>query len=285
MRGRAGLAFLTLCACTGACAADDAAAAGRSEATQRKPLWELGLGVAALHAPDYRGADESSAWLLPLPYVVYRGRWLRADRDGARAMLFDSDRVEIDISLYGAVPVRNGNAARAGMPELPPTVELGPAARIALWRSADARSRLELRVPLRSAIAVERSPRSIGATFTPHLQWGRDGVAGGWSLGLQAGPMWGSRRYHAHYYGVDASEATAQRPAYAAPGGYGGWHAMATASRRFERTWVGAFVRHDSLRGAVFETSPLVRRDGGWMAGIGVAWVLGTSSRIVDATD
>jgi outer membrane scaffolding protein for murein synthesis (MipA/OmpV family) len=275
---RAGIALALVCACAAARAADGGTA-------PRKPLWELGLGVAALHAPDYRGADESSAWLLPLPYVVYRGRRLRADRDGARAMLLDSDRVEIDVSLYGTVPVRNGNAARAGMPELPPTVELGPAVRIALWRSADARSRLELRAPLRSAIAVERSPRSVGATFTPHLQWGRDGVAGGWSLGLQVGPVWGSRRYHEHYYGVDAGHATGQRPAYAAPGGYGGWHAMATASRRFERTWVGAFVRHDSLRGAVFESSPLVRRDGGWMAGLGFAWVLGTSSRTVDASD
>lgn len=279
MRGRVAAVFAVLCACAGACAGDD------GPSTKRKPLWELGLGVGVLHAPDYRGADESSAWLLPLPYVVYRGRWLRADREGARALLFDSDVIEIDVSLYGAVPVRNGNAARAGMPDLPATVEIGPAARVALWRSRDARTRLELRVPARSAIAVDRSPRSVGTTFTPHLQWLRDGVAGGWSVGLQAGPVWGSRRYHAHYYGVDAAYATAQRAAYAAPGGYGGWHAMLSTSRRFGHAWVGAFVRRDSLRGAAFAASPLVRRDDAWMAGVGLAWVLGTSSYTVEARD
>jgi outer membrane scaffolding protein for murein synthesis (MipA/OmpV family) len=291
MRWRAGRAaavvavVVALCAAAGVRAADAAGSAPRAGAASHKPLWELGLGIAALHAPDYRGSDETSAWLLPLPYVVYRGRVLRADRDGARALLFDSERVEFDISLHGTVPVRSGNAARSGMPELPATVELGPAARVALWRSADARTRLELRVPARSVISVERSPRVVGATFTPHLQWLRSGVAGGWNVGLQAGPVFGNRRYHAHYYGVDAVHATAQRPSYAAPGGYGGWHAMATASRRYERMWVGAFVRHDSLRGAAFAASPLVRSDRAWMAGLGVAWVIGTSAETVPERD
>jgi len=291
MRWRAGRAaavvavVVALCAAAGVRAADAAGSAPRADAASHKPLWELGLGIAALHAPDYRGSDETSAWLLPLPYVVYRGRVLRADRDGARALLFDSERFELDISLHGTVPVRSGNAARSGMPELPATAELGPAARVTLWRSADARTRLELRVPARSVISVERSPRIIGATFTPHLQWLRSGVAGGWNVGLQAGPVFGNRRYHGHYYGVDAIHATAQRPAYAAPGGYGGWHAMATASRRYERMWVGAFVRHDSLRGAAFAASPLVRSDRAWMAGLGVAWVIGTSAETVPERD
>ncbi len=277
---RQAAAALTLAVATAVHAAGDA-----DTPAPRRPLWELGLGVAGLHAPDYRGSDQTSAWLLPLPYVVYRGRVLRADRDGARALLFDSETVEIDISLHGAVPVRSGNVARSGMPELPATVELGPAARVALWSSADARTRLELRVPARSVVSVERSPRVVGATFTPHLQWLRGGVVGGWNLGLQAGPVFGNRRYHAHYYGVDAAHATAERPAYAAPGGYGGWHAMASASRRYERLWVGAFVRHDTLRGAAFAASPLVRSDRAWMAGLGVAWVIGTSAETVPARD
>ena len=50
-----------------------------------RPLWELGVGVAGLRLPDYRGSDQSRGYVLPLPYIVYRGTWLKADRDGARA--------------------------------------------------------------------------------------------------------------------------------------------------------------------------------------------------------
>ena len=37
------------------------------------PRWELGLGVAALSIPDYRGSDQQRGYLLPLPYIQYRG--------------------------------------------------------------------------------------------------------------------------------------------------------------------------------------------------------------------
>ena len=45
-------------------------AAGAQAADQ--PLWELGLGVAWVHLPHYRGSDQSRDWLLPVPYAVYR---------------------------------------------------------------------------------------------------------------------------------------------------------------------------------------------------------------------
>ena len=51
------------------------------------PLWELGLGVAGLSLPHYRGAERSTRWVLPTPYAVYRGEVLRANRDGVKAML------------------------------------------------------------------------------------------------------------------------------------------------------------------------------------------------------
>jgi outer membrane protein len=68
------------------------AAAALPAAAADAPLWELGLGVAGLRLPHYRGAQEARSWLLPVPYAVYRGEILRANRDGVKAMLLDSDR-------------------------------------------------------------------------------------------------------------------------------------------------------------------------------------------------
>ncbi len=259
--------------------------AGISRGTPR-PLWELGLGVAGLRLPDYRGSDQSHGYLLPLPYIVYRGTWLKADRDGARALLFDSQRVKVDISAAASTPTRSrDNAARAGMPNLPGTFELGPNLNLMLIASARNRWRLDLRLPLRAAMSLERSPKFVGATFSPNLNLDIEGVGGGWNVGLLTGPVFADRRYHQQFYGVDAAYATPDRPAYSARGGYAGWQALAATSRRFGNTWVGAFLRYDNLRGAAFATSPLLRSNSALTFGFGVSWVLATSSELVTGTD
>lgn len=247
-----------------------------------RPLWEVGLGVGALTLPDYRGADDRTNYVLPIPYVVYRGEWLRADREGARAVLLDAQRLEVDLSVNASPPSRSDSRGpRAGMDDLPATVELGPNVNYTLWRAASGRARLDLRLPVRAVMTLERSPRHIGGVFAPHVNLDLTDLAGGWRLGLQAGPLFATRRYHHHFYGVDAADAQAGRPAYRASGGYGGWQALAAVSRRFERTWVGAFLRYDHLGGATFSDSPLVERRHGVTAGVGVSWVLMSSERRV----
>ena len=250
------------------------------------PLWELGLGAATLRLPDYRGSDQSRTYLLPLPYVVYRGKFLRADREGARALLLESERLKVDVSVAASVPTRSReNDARNGMPNLAPGVEIGPNVNIELLQSSDRKLRLELRLPVRAAIAVQRSPTLIGTTFSPNLNLDFNGIGGGWHVGLLAGPLYADRQYHQYYYGVDDAYATPRRAGYRAPGGYAGWQALAATSRRVGRVWFGAFLRYDSLRGAVFEDSPLVRRNHGVMAGFGVSWVFAASDRLVPSGD
>jgi len=271
----------------GAIAADEAVPTlgGVAERRAPAPLWELGLGAAVLRLPDYRGSDESRSYLLPLPYVVYRGDWLRADRDGARALLVKTDRFKVDLSVAASVPTHSeDNAARSGMPDLPGAFEIGPNVNVELFESAGRGVRLDLRLPLRAAIGVQRSPDVLGLTFSPNLNLDLRGVAG-WNVGVLGGPLFGDRRYHRHFYGVDPAYATAQRPAYGARGGYAGWRALSAVSRRVGNLWIGGFVRYDSLRGAVFADSPLVRRDHDLTAGIGVSWVFATSDRRVTVDD
>ncbi len=282
------LAFaLLLCGAPAVQAADGAAESETDRDRRQLPLWELGIGAGTLRLPDYRGADRARNYTSPIPYFVYRGDWLRADREGARAVLVDAERLEVDVSLAAAPPARN-NPAREGMADLPARIEIGPNLNLELWRaSASAaalgRTRLELRAPLRAATTLERKPSSVGWTFNPHLNLDLRGAGGGWELVLQAGAVFGDRRFHNHLYGVSATEATAQRAAYEARSGYAGWLALAGASRRFENLWVGTFIRHDSLRGAVIADSPLVKSDRALTFGLAAAWVFSVSDRRVDA--
>jgi MipA family protein len=254
---------------------------------EQLPLWEAGAGVAAISLPDYRGADTSRTYLLPAPYFVYRGEFLKADRNGVRSTLFNTDRVELNLSLNATLPVSSkNNAARQGMSSLRPTVELGPTLSLNLWKAPSGKMKLDLRTPLRTAVTMESSPRQIGWLFAPNLNLDvRDpfGMAG-WNLGMLAGPNFQSRRYNDYFYSVGAADATAARPRYDAPGGYAGSQFTAAVSRRFERTWVGAFLRYDTLGGASFEDSPLVQRKNAVSAGVAITWVFGQSSTMVEAT-
>ncbi|HXQ64769.1 MAG TPA: MipA/OmpV family protein [Steroidobacteraceae bacterium] len=256
--------------------------------TPQKPLWEFGLGVGALAFADYRGADTSHIYPLPVPYFLYRGQFLRADRDGVRGLLLDRTVAEINISVGATTPVRSGDTlARRGMPDLKPTVEIGPSLDLHLWKSVDRQVRLDLRLPARAAVTVESAPRSIGWFVAPQftidvLDVGRHA---GWDLGLLAGPLFADQRYHQYFYGVAPEYATAGRPAYQAHGGYAGTQVLMSLSKRFPDFWVGAFVRYDALGGATFASSPLVRTTSYWATGVGIAWMIGKSSRMVDAID
>ena len=251
-----------------------------------RPLWEVGIGIGALRLPDYRGSDESSTRWFPVPYAVYRGKWLRADREGARAVLLDAQSVEIDLSVAASPPTRSrNNAARTGMPDLKATLEFGPNANFTLLRSAEHHAKLDLRLPLRAAFSVQRSPESAGVVFSPNLNLDLTEVGGAWNVGLLAGPVFSDRRYNHRLYGVDVAYATPQRSAYQAGGGYAGWQTLASVSRRFDGMFFGAFLRHDSLRGAVFADSPLVRQDSAVTFGFAMSWVLGTSTERVATVD
>jgi outer membrane protein len=251
-----------------------------------RPLWELGLGVSGLRLPDYRGSDQSHAYLLPFPYIVYRGTWLKSDRSGMRAMLFDSPRAKVDLSFGAAAPTRSDTAAREGMPDLPGNAEVGPSLNITLDESTRKLWKLDLRLPLRAAISLERSPRYVGATFSPNINLDFNAAEGaGWNVGLLTGPLFADRRYHAQYYEVEPAYATAQRPAYHVRGGYAGWQTLASTSRRFGSTWLAGFVRHESLQGAVYQDSPLVRRNSALTVGFAVSWVFATSSATVASVD
>ncbi|HMD27095.1 MAG TPA: MipA/OmpV family protein [Steroidobacteraceae bacterium] len=253
---------------------------------KEEPLWEFGLGLGAIAFEDYRGSDTVHAYPLPVPYVIYNGKFLKADREGVRGTLFNQDKFEINLSVNLTTPVRN-DAERSGMPDLKSTVELGPSFDVHLFRSEDAKFKLDLRMPLRAAATIEGSPQVIGWTFTPRFNLDIADLKGleGWHLGFLAGPLFADRRYNQYFYSVASQYATLSRPEYQASGGYAGTQSIAALSKRYPKFWAGAYMRYDTLAGAVFVDSPLVQRRSYWSAGIGFAWMLRRSSSMVEVPD
>jgi len=254
-----------------------------------KPQWELGIGLTPIYSPDYRGSDQSRAYVVPLPYLVYHGDIIRYDRRGLYGRLVDTERVRLDLSFDAGVPVDSSkNDARQGMPDLDPVFEVGPSLEICLWNQCDAERGAQLRLPVRAVYSTDfSSTDSRGGTFYPHVNFDikRLGPGRNWNFSVSGGALFASERYHDFYYQVDPAFATAARPAYDAKRGYSGARVMLTFSRRFRNFWIGGFARYDDLSGTVFEDSPLVRVHHSFMAGIGLAWVLAESKEFVDVPD
>jgi len=263
------------------CLAMAAAVPGLARAAHDRPLWEAGIGVGAVSFPAYRGSDQHQQYVLPTPYFTFHGKFLKADRHGVRGQLFASDRLDLTVSAALSPPAPSKKIeARAGMPDLEANFELGPELDLTLWQASSGRRSLKLLLPLRVAHTLDDQLQNIGWVFHPKLNLDVGDLPGlrGWNVGLQAGPLFGDRRQHQYFYGVDRAHATATRPAYQARGGFAGMQVLAAVSRRFDRYWVGAFLRYDNLRGATFEDSPLVRTRHYWAGGFGVSWILGESS-------
>jgi outer membrane protein len=246
------------------------------------PLWEVGVGVFPSTFPEYRGSTHQQYYLLPFPYVVYRGEILKIDREGMRAKLFNTDRVELNVSLNGSIPVKSSASdARVGMQDLDPTLEIGPSLDIVLDKPS-ARQTLKLKLPLRSVMATDLgSFRQAGWVINPNLNLDSRDVLGGWDTGISIGPLFGTRKYHAYYYDVAPQYATQNRPVYRAPGGYSGMVLVGSISRRFDHVWVGGFIRYDNLAGTSFHDSPLLETDHSVMGGVAVAWILKKSASTV----
>jgi outer membrane protein len=252
-----------------------------AHAETEKPLWEAGIGFGAVSFPAYRGSDQSKRYALPAPFFIYRGEFLKADRQGMRAELLGNDSVNLTISGALSPPTFSDEIRiRAGMPDLDANVEVGPQVNIKLWDAEHDGRQLKLLLPLRSAFTLNSKPQGIGWVFHPklNLDIGTLAALPGWNIGLQAGALFGDRKQHQYFYGVDSAYATADRPAYEARGGFAGMQYLVGVSKRFKRHWVGAFLRYDNLSGASFANSPLVRTRNYVAGGVAFSWILGESS-------
>ena len=110
--------------------------------------------------------------------------------------------------------------------------------------------------------------------------------ADAWKLGMLGGPVFNDGRYNERFYEVKPEFAAPGRPAFAAPGGgFGGFEFIVALSKRYPSFWVGGFARYDTLKGAVFEASPLVTSKHYVAGGIAITWIFKESTTRVPVNE
>jgi len=265
-------------------AADDATqqtSATQKPARPRLPLWEAGLLGMGITHPAYPGADEHTNLLLPLPYMIYRGEFLRVDRSTVGVRAIKTPRTELDIGFAAAPGSRASDVeARRGMDDLGVLVEFGPRLKINLGDEGESRRGSRIQLAARGVFDATNYFKYHGISFEP--QWVKDVLLPDkWFTSFSLGAVYGDQTLADTFYRVKPGEATPSRPAYEARVGLIALRAGVFATRLLNPdVRFFSYLRLDSVQGAANQESPLVRRDYGWSAGIGLAWTLAVSERV-----
>ncbi len=242
------------------------------------PLWEVGLFSGAVSQQAYPGAQEQVNRALALPWLVYRGEFLRADRNTLGLRAFKTPELELDIGVAGAFGSSADDIdARRGMPDLGTLVEFGPRLTWKLGEAAGGRWRAEL--PLRGVFDLSDGGAQRGVAFEPELQFERQ-ASNGWRYSTSASAIFANRKLADTFYGVAPRYATATRPAYQAESGLVAWRLSVGATRKLGTDWtLFTFARVQTVAGSANKASPLVRQTTGASVGLGVSYTWKQSER------
>lgn len=259
-------------------------------AQERRPLLELGIAGGGGYTPDYPAADQNHLRGIVSPWLIYRGRFLRADEQGARARALLGDRIELAVSASGSFPTSSrDNRARADMPNLDWIGEIGPTVIWTIWRDLDPASprRIVLDTPLRAAFSTDLTSISFrGLTFEPDIAYQqRNILVPGSRLRVSLGTVFATERYMDYFYEVTPEFARPGRRAYNARGGYLGTRVQ--LSFRVPVTESVSFVvggRVFNSSGAANRDSPLFRREWNYSLAAGFSWAFFRSGALVDTS-
>ena len=251
------------------------------------PLWELGVMGLGARLPHYPGSDEYRSYLFPLPYFVYRGKVVRANRDGLRTIFYRSGGFETSLSFFGNPPVPDSNEAREGMGGLDAVGEAGPALRYFFYEYGE-RDSLYLQANLRGAVSADFDQfidlrwRGVRGELSVILRNNRWLARYNSRVSFNTGISFADSDLNNYFYEVGEKDSTAARPEYHSSGGYGGAHiATSLVTEITPSFWLGGYLRLNNLSGAVFADSPLVKQENNWVMGAMLIWVISRSETLV----
>jgi outer membrane scaffolding protein for murein synthesis (MipA/OmpV family) len=205
-----------------------------------EPLWELGFGGAVAYLPHYPAAAQNQTRFLPFPFFVYRGEVIRSDEKGfLRGRIINSERVELDLSFSGSLPVdSDDNDAREGMEELDWLGEVGPRLQVNLLKTGNhsQSAKVDFELPARAVFSTDFSeaPDYRGFRIAPGLVYSNENLGDtGIDLRVSAAANFATEKLMDYYYEVAPQFVRSNRPAFDADAGYLGARFGFNLKRKF----------------------------------------------------
>lgn len=250
---------------------------------QTQPLYEGGFGAITTSVPDYPGSSNHRFRVVPFPYFVYRGKYLRADDEGTRARVLSSSWHEFGISFAFNFPVKSGdNPSRLGMPDLDALMGLGP--RLLIRLRTRPTHQFNFIVESRALVSTDFRNRmeGRGISVEPRLSyWYR--FSSLTTMYSHLSYEFGSAEYMRFFYNIRPEFATPQREAYTARAGLLersiGVGVSQQLPQRFS-LFIALGWRNQDL--AANRHSPLVERKDNYALIAGLVWLFFESEEQVE---
>ena len=219
---------------------------------------EYGLGVIDLNAPSYKGSKSTKNFILPFPYLKLKSKYLKIDRGGIKARIFNLKNLSLNLSIAGSAPANTKSVVeREGMPALDFAVEMGPSLVYVMYQSKGGLFQFEL--PFRSVMTTDlKSIHYLGHNINPTLYYERD--IADVKTSFKLGRIYSSQEVNNYYYSVENQFVTPSRTFYKAKEGISSDMFSFTSSVKLHKHhWLAIQFRYDNLNDSVNHDSPLLK--------------------------
>lgn len=250
-----------------------------------QPKYEWGLGLLGASIPDYPGSANNTFRVIPLPWIIYRGEYLRLDEEGSRARVKSTQRYEVGLSGGFNFPVDSADIpVRNGMPDLDALISAGPNF---IWRffSRSGIRQLNFRLALRTAYSTDITSRfrHEGYLMEPSLNyWRRFGPKKRTAFILGLSLVFADKDYNSYFFEVEPAFATAERPTFETEAGLNEVEYTLALSHQFTakiQGFVGASL--SDLGSSKNRNSPLIQEQQNLSYAAGFIWSFGESEEKV----
>ncbi len=245
------------------------------------PLYELGMFLGTALIPDYPAAGQSRNRTIPLPLVRYNGDLLRADDEGGTRFRFiNVEKFDLDLSISGSFPTDTGNnEARAGMPNLDWTAEIGPRIIYYIYRNPTD-SQLRIGIPVRTNFATNFVKwYGVGYVFAPIVQYDKyNFLTENLDLFIHYTAHFITEGVADFFYRVDPQFETVQRPAYKGQPGFLSHEYSLAFKYRFNNKNLIVGTQYSDFSQSANTGSSLHRSNVNWSYVLAFNWVLHESA-------
>jgi outer membrane protein len=228
---------------------------------EAEPLWEVALASYLRSGPAYPASDETQTDFIPLPFPIYRGKFLRVGDSNEKpitARMFRRDRIKLDLDFGLNLPVDSDDIdAREGMDDLDLLFEIGPELELQFVENLPGEFYLGLQ--LRGAWSFDSvNPEWRGTIYSTEFKHEYPQRDAKTKLVTRLTPEYANTPYMRYFYGVAQEFATPDRPAYDASGGYLGTRLNFSFRHQFSKQFeMRTGMRLGFYNGAENEDSPL----------------------------
>lgn len=230
-----------------------------------------GLGLSFLSTPSYIGSSKQNNMILPFPYIEYKGKYFSVDKDKIYNELYDTNNINLEVSIRGMLPVDSENTSRQGMPDLDALLEVGPKITYNILKKKDVN--VSMQIPLRLAFSIGEDLFKYQGYYTSLDLNYKNKLFDDFNFSFTTGFSFSDKKLNNYYYGVEDKYITNTREKYEANSGYSSFHNTFSITKKDDNFWYGCFFKHYYLKESTFENSPLVDKKNSVMYGLAFSYL------------